>query len=238
MHSKRCACLLANIASIARRAQRVIGNQCFSQAIGVVNMKSRHTPGRCGTKPPMQIGSSPSFMTHFGPGTVKLPIAAPSTVNAGVLYLRMANNTVLKLDAGTSVDDSSSLTTGTNTSFSSVIQWPYLDAGALGINKMMVGVDIVGDGSCYIQVGFDQADKSTFNDNPNFATSTGVTTPYFVAIDDTVPGEPLPIPCNAPSYTLILTFPSVITTYTNPNNWTWEAANLYLTNAAGGGATG
>lgn len=160
------------------------------------------------------------------------------TLNAGVLYLRMANNTVLKLDVGTSVDDSSSLTTGTNTSFSSVIQWPYLDAGALGINKMMVGVDIVGDGSCYIQVGFDQADKSTFNDNPNFATSTGVTTPYFVAIDDTVPGEPLPIPCNAPSYTLILTFPSVITTYTNPNNWTWEAANLYLTNAAGGGATG
>jgi hypothetical protein len=160
------------------------------------------------------------------------------TLSQGVLYLRTATNLVWEVNASSSVDDSSALTTGTNTSFSSVIQWPYLDGGSLGVNKMLVGVDVVGDGACYVQVGFDQADKSTFNDNPGFSTSTGVTTPYFVSIDDTVPGTPLPIPCNAPSYTLILTFPNTINTYTNPNNWTWEAANLYLTQQGGAGATG
>ena len=152
------------------------------------------------------------------------------------MYLRTATNLVWKLDPNTLVDDSNALTTGTNTSFSSVVQWPYLDMGALGLNKMLVGVDLVGDGACYVQLGFNQADKSTFNDSATFSTSSNVTAPYFIAIDDTVPGEPLPIPINAPSYTLILTFPSVVSSA--PNAWTWEAANLYITNAGGAGATG
>jgi hypothetical protein len=116
-----------------------------------------------------------------------------------------------------------------------LIQWPYLDMGTLGRNKMLVGVDIVGEGSCSVQVAFNQADKSTFNDNPGFATSTGVTAPYFVAIDDTVPGQPLPIPINAPSYSLILTFTS---TTASINTWSWSAANLYVTDASGAGAMG
>jgi hypothetical protein len=108
--------------------------------------------------------------------------------------------------------------------------------GALGLNKMLIGVDIVGDGSTTLQIAYDQTDKSTFDDNPNFAISTGVTAPYFVAIDDTVPGQPLPIPINAPSYSLILTFDGG--TITTPNNWTWEAANFYLAPQGGGGVTG
>lgn len=117
------------------------------------------------------------------------------------------------------------------TGFKGIIQWPYFDAGPLGLNKMLVGIDLVGDGDVSIQVGFDQTDKTTFVDNAGFATSLGVTAPYDVPIADTVPGEPLPIPINAPSYTLILTFAA-------NQAWTWEAANLYLTDAAGGGATG
>jgi hypothetical protein len=162
------------------------------------------------------------------------------TLNAGILYLRTAGNLVWQFDAGTiGIDDSSvTLTTqGANTPFNGVMQWPYLDLGSMGINKLFVGVDVVGEGNCSIQIAFNQNDKSTFNDNPNFATSTGVTTPYFVQIDDTVPGEPLPIPINAASYSPILTFTGSSST---ANAWTWQAMNIYFMQAprSAGGATG
>ena len=119
--------------------------------------------------------------------------------------------------------------------FDGLLQWPYLDMGTLGRNKMMVGVDLVGEGECDIQIAFNQADKSTFNDNANFAISTGVTTPYLVTVEDTVPGEPLAIPINAPSYSLILKFPGTLNTATA---WSWQAANFYITDASGAGAMG
>ena len=149
------------------------------------------------------------------------------TLSAGILYLRTAGDLVWQFDANTLVDDYG----GANVLFSGVIQWPYLDLGQLGVNKMLVGVDLVGDGDVSIQVAFDQADKTSFNDNAGFATSTSVTAPYDVAVSDTVPGEPLPIPINAPSYSLILTF-------SGNQAWSWEAANLYLADQGGGGATG
>lgn len=121
------------------------------------------------------------------------------------------------------------------TPFNGVIQWPYLDMNTLGRNKMMVGVDLVGEGNCSIQIAYNQSDKTTFNDNPGFATSTGVTTPYFITVDDTVPGEPLPFPINAPSYSVILTFTG---STTSANAWSWQAANLYVTDASGAGAMG
>jgi Concanavalin A-like lectin/glucanases superfamily len=160
------------------------------------------------------------------------------TLNAGTLYLRTAGNLVWQLDANTiGVDDANTITTAaTPTAFNGVVQWPYLDMGSLGLNKMMIGIDLVGEGSCSIQIAFDQSNKSTFNDNAGFATSTGVTAPYFVAIDDTVPGSsPMPFPINAPSYSLILTFTG---STTSANAWSWQAANLYVTDAKGGGATG
>jgi hypothetical protein len=100
---------------------------------------------------------------------------------------------------------------------------------------MLLGVDLVGDGACSIQIASNQSDKSTFNDNANFATSTGVTAPYLVPLDDLIPGEPLAIPLNAPSFSLILTFAGSVTT---ANAWSWEAANFYLSDQRGGGATG
>ena len=131
-------------------------------------------------------------------------VITDATLNSGSLYLRTSGSLVWQLNAETVYDDDNTvIATASPVSFNSVVQWPYLDQGALGLNKMLIGVDLVGDGGCILQIGFDQQDDSTFADNANFAISTGVTAPYFVAIDDTVPGEPLPIPINAPSYSLI-----------------------------------
>jgi len=159
------------------------------------------------------------------------------TLNAGILYLRTAGNLVWQLDANTvGVDDSNfAITSGANVPFNGVMQWPYLDLGSLGRTKMMIGIDLVGEGNCSIQVAYNQADKTTFNDNPFFATSTGVTAPYFVSAADTTPGAPLPIPINAPSYSVILTFTG---SSSSPNAWSWEAANIYIADSTGAGAMG
>lgn len=158
------------------------------------------------------------------------------TLNEGILYLRTAGNLVWQFDYETLQDDVG----GTPVDFSSTIQWPYIDGGALGINKFLIGVDMVGFGDTSIQIAYQQQDVTTFSDNPGFATSLNVTAPYNVAIMDTVPGEPLPIPINAPSYSLILKFGSNQPGLGAPNSpsWEWEAANLYVSDQAGGGATG
>jgi hypothetical protein len=160
-----------------------------------------------------------------------------ATLNAGFLYLRTANNVVWQVNASAvGIDDSNTITTAaTPTAFNGVMQWPYLDMDALGVNKMLVGIDLVGEGSCVLQIAFDQADKTTFNDNANFSMSTGVTAPFTVTVDDTVPGQPMPIPINAPSFSLILTFTG---STSSPNAWSWEAANFYISDASSAGVTG
>lgn len=114
--------------------------------------------------------------------------------------------------------------------FQGIMQWPYLDLSSFGTNKMLYGVDVVGDGTLSLQIGFNQQDATTFNDNAGFSTSLNVTPPYMVNLTDTLPDEPIGIPCNAPSYTVIMTFPG-------NQKWTWEASNIYLTDQSGGGAT-
>jgi acetyltransferase-like isoleucine patch superfamily enzyme len=162
-----------------------------------------------------------------------------ATLNAGFMYLRTATNVVWQLNAqAIGIDDAATITTAaTPVAFNGVVQWPYLDLSMLGVNKMLVGVDVVGEGNCSIQIAFNQNDKSTFNDNAGFSVSTGVTIPYFVQIDDTVPGEPLAIPCNAPSYSPVLTFTGSTST---ANAWTWQAMQIYFAPAPSGaaGATG
>jgi len=102
---------------------------------------------------------------------------------------------------------------------------------AFGISKMFVGIDLVGDGEVTIQIAYAENDPTTFSDNPGFATSLNVTPPYTVTSADTLPGEPIPIPVTAASYSPILTF--------SPNqDWNFQAANIYLSDLAGGGATG
>lgn len=158
------------------------------------------------------------------------------TLNEGLLYLRTAGNLVWQFDYETLVDDAG----GTPVSFTSTIQWPYLDAGALGINKFLVGIDTVGYGAVNIQIAYQQADVTTFSDHTGFDTSVNVTPPFAVTISDTVPGQPIPFPINAPSYSLILSFDSNQSGIGAPNSpsWEWEAANLYVTDQSGAGATG
>ena len=148
-------------------------------------------------------------------------------LNQGVLYLRSAGNLIWKLDEDTLVDDYG----GANVAFNGVMQWPYLDMGPFGINKMLVGLDIVGTGDVHIQIAFDETDLTTFSDNAGFSTSLNVTPPYEITVADTVPGEPIPFPINAPTYSVIFTFPG-------NQKWSWQAANLYMTDQRGGGSTG
>lgn len=91
--------------------------------------------------------------------------------------------------------------------FSGVVQWPYLDLGSPGIDKMFVGFDVVGTGSPSIQMGYNQNDFSQLTD-------------AFVVPDDTVPGMIIPLPIMAPSFSLKLTYPPGAP-------WQLQAANLY-----------
>lgn len=154
----------------------------------------------------------------------------------GVLFLRTAGNLVWQFDYDTLVDDAG----GANTAFTSTIQWPYLDMGSLGIGKDMIGFDLIGTGDCTVQFGWNQQDNTTWSDNAGFATSTNVSPPYTLTIIDTLPGEPVPFPMSAPSYTMILTFNSNQPNLgaTNSQSWEWEAANIYIQDLSGGGATG
>lgn len=116
--------------------------------------------------------------------------------------------------------------TPTFTEFKGVIQTPYVDSGPLGLDKELAGIDIVGDGSLTVQIGWAQNDKTTFNDDPGFSTSLNVTPPFAVSAADTVPGEPIPFPMTAPSFTVIFTFDG-------NQVWEWNAANLYLSDVTG-----
>lgn len=93
--------------------------------------------------------------------------------------------------------------------FTGVLWWPYIDAGALGINKFMIGFDVTGDGAVDVSVGYNERDFSVF------------TAAYTINAADTVPGTPIPLPIQAPSYSLQLTFHS-------NQAWEWQAANLYF----------
>ncbi|MDE2097522.1 MAG: hypothetical protein KGL39_09775 [Patescibacteria group bacterium] len=121
--------------------------------------------------------------------------------------------------------------TPTFTAFTSIIQWPYISAGSFGTNKMLVGLDVVGNGQVTIQMAWNENDATSFSDNAGFSTSPSVTAAYTISIADTVPGTPIPLPINAPSYSPILTFAS-------GQAWSLDAVNLYVNDQRGAGVTG
>lgn len=91
-----------------------------------------------------------------------------------------------------------------------LIQWPHLDMGALGVEKALVGLDVIATApeGLSVSVGYDQRDLSQR------------TTPYLIDAD-TLPGQLIPIPVSGPSFDLQITF--------EPNQeWQWDAANLYI----------
>ena len=92
------------------------------------------------------------------------------------------------------------------------IQSHYLDFGAPGVTKMMIGVDLVGNGVAKIAVGFNQSDTALF-------------TPDATIPGDTVPGSIVPMPLSSPSFAMRIRYNST----DNPNGWEWLSSNFYLT---------
>lgn len=150
-------------------------------------------------------------------------------LNGTKLYLRSAGNLVWQLDEATLVDDFG----GANVVFKGAMQWPYVSGGSLGVTKMLIGADLVGNGSLTIQIGFREDDPTAYYDNAGFATSLNVTAPYALASADIVPGTPVPIPLSSPSYSLILVFDG-------NQAWSWDSANIYVSDTPinTAGATG
>jgi hypothetical protein len=125
------------------------------------------------------------------------------TIKDAALYLRSGDK-VWKFDEATLRDDEG----GTNVQFEGHLHWPYLDFGALGITKHLIGVDVVADGTFELSIGWDQKDDNDF------------TTPYSIT-GDTLTGDIIPLPVSAPSFKLRLEFQG-------NEAWEWSAASLWL----------
>lgn len=125
------------------------------------------------------------------------------TINDTDLFLRSGDK-VWKFDADILIDDSG----GANVQFVGGVEWPYLDFGALGVTKSLIGFDIVADGTFTVSIGYNQKDLSQF------------TTPYSI-VGDTLVGDIIPLPVSAPSFQLRLQF-------AGNEAWEWSAAALHL----------
>lgn len=94
--------------------------------------------------------------------------------------------------------------------FEGVVQWPYLDMGAIGVEKGLVGLDLVCDApeGVSVSIGYNQNDRSQ-------------RTPDYEVPADTLTGQIVPFPVSGPSFDLKLTFAA-------NQAWEWTAANLYV----------
>lgn len=92
-----------------------------------------------------------------------------------------------------------------------VIRWPYLDFGAPGQTKQMLGFDVVGRGVCWMRMGWDQR---------NFDT---MTVPYQIQADTLTDGY-IAMSMASPSFSMDLTFKSE----DNTVDCEWLSANLYF----------
>ena len=101
--------------------------------------------------------------------------------------------------------------TGADVEVVGEIQSHYLDFGSPGVTKMMIGVDVVGNGMANIAVGFNQSDPSLFTSDA-------------LVPGDSVPGSIIPIPLAAPSFAMRLRYKSS----ENPTGWEWLASNFYV----------
>ena len=126
------------------------------------------------------------------------------TIMGTDLYLRSGDK-VWKVDEDTLIDDSG----GANVTFNGQLWWPYLDFGALGVTKQMIGFDTIVDGEYSVVFGYNQNDD------------TQVTTAYTVTDGDTLVGDIIPMPIAAPSIQMRLTF-------TGNTAWEWHASSLYF----------
>lgn len=94
--------------------------------------------------------------------------------------------------------------------FSGVIQWPHVDLGNLGVEKNLIGIDLVADApeGVTVSIGYDQR---------NLAART----PAYTLDADTLPGMMVPIPVTAPSFDMKLVFAP-------GQAWKWDASVMYV----------
>lgn len=105
----------------------------------------------------------------------------------GELVLRNPAGDFFRLDDAYTHDD--------GVEFDGVVWTPYLDLGSPGRDKALEAVEMVGYGTCALQVGYDQTDTSKYTDPVSIGP-------------DTFPGPGgVPIPVTAPSLAFKLTFP-------------------------------
>jgi len=125
------------------------------------------------------------------------------TINDTDLFLRSGDK-VWHFDDTILIDDSG----GANVTFPGNIFWPFLDFGALGVTKSMIGFDIVADGTFTVSIAYNQKDDTQF------------TTPYSI-VGDTLTGDIIPMPVSAPSFQFKLVF-------AGNEVWEWSATALHI----------
>lgn len=97
---------------------------------------------------------------------------------------------------------------GNNVIFDTIVWWPWLDFGKMGVTKELIGLDYTGARPVTIEVGYDQTNLALF------------TAP--LALDaDTVPGGIIPMPLSAPSF-------SIRITHSENAAWSMDAIIVYL----------
>lgn len=123
------------------------------------------------------------------------------TQQDGWLYFRVGNK-VYRVDDSVTTDDGQP--------FDSDIVWNWLDMGAPGVEKSVIGVDVVGSGAApTVSIGYNQTDPLAY-------------TPPYQVVPDTYPGRITPIPCAGPSFSLALRYRST------DEPWELTSASVYL----------
>ena len=123
------------------------------------------------------------------------------------MYLR-SGDTIYLVD-NTRLEDQDE--NGADVPVDMVIRWPYLEFGAPGITKQMLGFDVSGTGVCEMRMGWDQR---------NFATMTSA---YEINADTVTDGY-IAMAMASPSFSMELTFRSADNTIASE----WLASNLYF----------
>lgn len=123
------------------------------------------------------------------------------------LYLR-SGDAVYRVDPSRLDDQNAD---GEDVEVVAEIQSHYLDMGSPTVTKMMIGVDLAGNGVARIAIGFNQTNLAYF-------------TPDATVPADTVPGSIIPIPVSSPSFAMRLRFSST----DNPTGWEWLGSSFYI----------
>jgi hypothetical protein len=149
-----------------------------------------------------QIGSKGAWSRYVFPWDIEAQAQLGED-----LYLR-SGDTIYIMDNERLEDQDEN---GDNVDVDMVIRWPYLEFGAPGITKQMLGFDVTGRGVCEMRMGWDQR---------NFSTMTAA---YQIDADTLTDGY-IAMSMAAPSFSMELTFRSADNTIDSE----WLSANLYF----------